>query len=183
MFTKIARLLLRKSESCCFHPGSADVAAQLRSRIISGESTACTSSVPGRRFRPGVWRRLQWWQNNGCSALCEFSRFQCHCGLTACCAHRKKRRARLFLGKTRWCSPPSESVHHHFSLIQRWSWEPYEGWRGCLGNLNDAVWGLFMLEFCRVMKRYKDRRHLQHICSRRRKGNSTNLFSLYNIIL
>lgn len=27
---------------------------RLSSRIISGENTACTSNVPGRRFRPGV---------------------------------------------------------------------------------------------------------------------------------
>lgn len=100
---------------------------------------------------------------------------QSHC----CSANSMKKRERPYLGKNRCrarCSSTSKSEHHHFSLIQRSSWELYEGWRGCLGNLNDAVWGLFMFEFRRVMKRYKDERHLQHICHRRGKGNSANIF-------
>lgn len=124
-------------------------------------------------------RVLQRRQNTECSAGLQIqpvlTPLQPHC----CSANSKKKRERRYLGKNRcraWCSPPSKSVHHHFSLIQRSSWELYEGWRGCLGNLNDAVWGLFMFEFCRVMRRHNDGRHLQHICCRRGSGNPASTF-------
>lgn len=129
MFIKI-ELLLRKSESCCFLPGSAaDVVVRLSSRIISGENTTCTPNVPGIRFRPGSSSG----SGEGSTLSAEHAAnspktpLQSHC-CSHCCS--TKERERPYFGKSRCralCSSTSKSVHHHFGLIQRLSWEPNEG--------------------------------------------------------
>lgn len=75
-------LLLRKSESCCFHPGSADVVVRLSSRIIIGMKTpralpTCQVDGLGRVFPAAQGKAAQ------CSERCTFSQFELHCSLTA----------------------------------------------------------------------------------------------------